>query len=164
MNGYAIAERSARNWEKRLHITTGALDAHTPADPGAPKGGIAQDLSYHISTLVPTITWEKLMSMKPHELPDDLQVVLRDDAMAPLAPAGVKVRFTTSRSATPGDAVLVRDASGALYFREYRARLGGAWEAHASNPAYPSLQSGEHGLQIVAVFNGIDTHWAALAR
>lgn len=104
------------------------------------------------------------MSMKPQELPAELQVVLRDDAMAPLAPAGVTVKFNTRRTAAPGDAVLLRDATGALYFREYRARLGGAWEAHATNPAYPSLASNEHGLEVLAVFIGIQTTWAALAR
>lgn len=104
------------------------------------------------------------MSMKPQELPAELQVVLRDDAMAPLAPAGVTVKFNRQRTAAPGDGVLVRDGEGALYFREYRARLGGAWEAHATNPAYPSLASDLHQLQVVAVFCGIDTNWAALAR
>lgn len=104
------------------------------------------------------------MSMEPQELPADLQVVLRDDAMAPLAPAGVTVKFNTQRTAAPGDAVLVRDGDGALYFREYRARLGGAWEAHATNPAYPSLASDQHQLQVVAVFCGINTTWSALKR
>lgn len=175
-SGYRqIEEDSARKIERAMRKPTHwmdtpqvdahpALDEKPPADPGAHQSGMDQVLSYRAATVAPTFSWEQLMLTKPEELPVELQVVLRDDAMAPLAPAGVTVKFTTSRSAAPGDAVLVRDQAGELYFREYRARLGGAWEAHATNRAYPSLQSAEHGLQVVAVFNGIETSWSALQR
>ena len=100
---------------------------------------------------------------RPQELPAEFHVVLPDDAMAPRAPAGVKVKFNRARTPLPGDAVLVAGPDGVAYFREYRLRVGG-WEAYATNPAYPSLLSDAHQLQVLAVFVGIDTSWAALAR
>lgn len=169
LNGYAIGERSARNWERKLKLHEFSLDKppalaeSTPAYVSAPYGGMAQNLSHLAQTVAPTVTWEQLMT-KPQELPAEFYVVLPDDAMAPRAPAGVKVKFNRDRAPQPGDAVLVLGPDGTPYFREYRLRVGGAWEAHASNPAYPSLQSDAHQLQVVAVFTGIDTSWAALAR
>ena len=102
--------------------------------------------------------------MKPQELPAEFHVVLPDDAMAPRAPAGVKVKLNRLQRPTPGDAVLVAGPDGQPYLREYWLRADGTWEAHATNPAYPSLQSDSHQLQVIAVFMGIDASWAALAR
>jgi hypothetical protein len=169
INGYAIGERSARNWERRLRLQQGALDKppalaeQPPPYIDATERGMAQNLSHLAQTVAPTLTWEQLMA-KPNELPAEFHVVLPDDAMAPRAPAGVKVKFKRDQQPAPGDAVLVQLGNGALYFREYRARVGGAWEAHATNPAYPSLASDHHQLVVLAVFSGIDTPWSALAR
>lgn len=102
--------------------------------------------------------------MKPTELPAEFHVVLLDDAMAPRAPAGVKVKFNRSKAPQPGDGVLVAGPDGEPYFREMRALVGGAWEAHATNPVFPSLRSDQHHLVVLAVFVGIDTPWSALAR
>lgn len=168
INGYSLGERSARNWERKLKLPEfsldklTALDEETPAYVSAPQGGKAQVLSHPPETVAPTVSWEQL-KMKPQELPAEFHAVLPDDAMAPRAPAGVKVKFNRSKSPQPGDAVLVAGPDGQPYFREYRLRVGG-WEAHATNPAYPSLLSDVHQLQVLAVFTGIDTSWAALAR
>jgi SOS-response transcriptional repressor LexA len=91
-------------------------------------------------------------------------VALPDDAMAPRAPAGTLVKFDSTRQANPGDGILVVASTGQIAFREYRLRLGGAWEGHATNPAYPSLLSTTDALKIIAVFIGIDSSWAALTR
>jgi hypothetical protein len=124
---------------------------------------VAQEISYPYLIVAPTLSWEQLMS-QPQELPPEFHLVLKDDAMAPRAGAGVKIKLRTGNAAQPGDAVLVRGVDGQLYFREYRALLGNAWEAHATNPAYPSLRSDAHHLEVMAVFIGIDTPWAALSR
>lgn len=133
-----------------------------PRDAGAPALQ-AHQLSHTTETFPPTITWEQL-AMPATLLPDEFQLVLIDDAMAPLAPAGVRVKFDRRRAPVPGDAVLLRDAAGRVHLREYRPRLDGTWEAHAANPAYPSLVSSTPALEVLGVFTGIDTSWAALAR
>ena len=125
---------------------------------------VAHELSPGYLTVAPTITWEFLMKSAPNDLPSEFYVVLVDDAMAPLAPAGTKVKLATGAPYTPGDAVLACDKTGALYLREYRALLGGDWSAHATNSAYPSLSASAHGLIVLAVLVGIETRWAALSR
>ena len=174
LSGYrTIEEETARDLERKagkpVHwmdspglAESPALYKGSPTEPGGPFGGMAQDLSHRRQTVAPTISWEQLMT-KPQELPAEFHAVLPDDAMAPRAPAGVKVKFNRERTPQPGDAVLVADHTGALYFREFRQRVDG-WEAYASNPAYPSLLSDAHQLPVLAVFVGIDTSWAALAR
>lgn len=174
LSGYrTIDEESAREIERALRKPLHwmdipqvdaypALEERTPAQLGAPQGGTAQKLSHPVETVAPTVSWEQLQ-MPREQLPVEFHVVLPNDAMAPRAPAGVKVKFNRSREPQPGDAVLVAGPDGEPYFREYRLRVGG-WEAHATNPAYPSLQSDAHQLQVLAVFVGIDTSWAALAR
>lgn len=174
LSGYrTIEEETARDIERKAGKPTHWMDTPglaespalykgSPTEPGGPIGGMAQDMSHRPQTVAPTVSWEQLMT-KPQELPAEFHVVLPDDAMAPRAPAGVKVKFNRERTPQPGDAVLVTGPGGALFFREYRLRVGG-WEAYATNPAYPSLQSDMHDLQVIAVFAGIDTSWAALAR
>lgn len=174
LSGYrSIDEDSAREIERAMRKPVHWMDAiqvdtHpvlnevTPSHLSSHRGGMAQVLSHPAVRVAPTVTWEQL-KMKPQELPAEFHAVLPDDAMAPRAPAGVKVKFNRLKSPQPGDAVLVAGPDGEPYFREYRLRLGG-WEAHATNPAYPSLQSDVHQLQVLAVFTGIDTSWAALAR
>lgn len=174
LSGYrTIEEETARDIERKAGKPIHWMDAPvlgeppalykgSPTEPGGALGGMAQDLSHRWQTVAPTVSWEQLM-MKPQELPAEFHVVLPDDAMAPRAPAGVKVKFNCQRTPQPGDAVLVAGPDGALYFREYRLRVGG-WEAYATNPAYPSLMSDIHKLQVLAVFVGIDSNWAALGR
>lgn len=175
LSGYrTIDEETAREIERLLHksrhwMDTPQADSHlvleenTPSHLSAHEWVKAQNLSHPIDTVAPTVQWEQL-KMTATDLPAEFHVVLPDDAMAPRAPAGVKVKFNRLRLPQPGDAVLVAGPDGEPYFREYRLRVGGAWEAHATNPAYPSLTSDLHQLQVLAVFVGIDTSWAALAR
>ncbi len=175
LSGYrTIDEESAREIEKLLHksrhwMDTPQTDSHPALEENPPsylsahQRVTAQNLSHPIDTVAPTVLWEQL-KMNAQDLPAEFHAVLPDDAMAPRAAAGVKVKFNRMRQPQPGDAVLVVGPDGEPYFREYRLRVGGAWEAHATNPAYPSLSSDLHQLQVLAVFVGIDTSWAALAR
>ena len=175
LSGYrTIEEDTARDLERKAGKPIHWMDVPglnespglykgSPTEPGGSPSGAAHDLSHLSQIVAPTVSWERL-KMQASDLPVEFHVVLPDDAMAPRAPAGVKVKFNRSLLPQPGDGVLVQQAQGAVYFREYRARVGTAWTAHATNPAYPSLQSDEHNLVVLAVFAGIDTTWASLAR
>lgn len=111
----------------------------------------------------PTIRWEELMRAAD-TLPGEFFVLLQDDAMAPKAGKGAKVQFDRGRQPEPGDAVLVKDRAGQVHFREFRLKRSAGWEAFAYNPAYPTLDSEEDGLEVVAVFSGISVGWAQLMR
>lgn len=127
-----------------------------------PNSGVAQPASqYSINLLPQTVAWEALM-LEP--LPAEFTTVLIDDAMAPFAPAGSVVKFRRQAHAEPGDAALVSDVNGAMYFREFRIARPGSWQAWAANPAYPTLEAEAHGLRVIAVFAGIDTTWAKLTQ
>ena len=85
-----------------------------------------------------------------------------DDAMAPRVRAGNECFFRTGLTPRPGAGVLVKDAAGAVHFREYREAAGGAWEAHATNPAYRTLHSQADGLRVIAVLRGVMRGWEEL--
>jgi DNA-binding transcriptional regulator YdaS (Cro superfamily) len=171
----AIREDSARRietnvgkperWmdEPRSPVKIGPLDRN-PSPTGVPSnaGPVAHKVSLQTAKVAPTITWEQLMRLDI--LPAEFHVVLPDDAMAPKAGAGTKVKFRLAEQAEAGDGVLVVDAQGGVYFRERHAGLHGQWEARATHPAHPSLHSQTHGLRVLAVFTGIDTPWSALMR
>lgn len=171
LKGYrSIEEDSARHIEQMLRKPERWMDVqHLDAKPAlvestpADAGGVAHKVSLPTETVAPTVPWEQL-KMNPRQLPAEFYVVLPDDSMAPVAPAGTKVKFDTRLKAMPGDAVLVAGPQGEPFFRELRALLGGAWEAHPSNKAYPVLHSEQHALVLLGVFVGIDRPWSALAR
>lgn len=93
--------------------------------------------------------------MTSDDLPGEFETELPDNAMAPEAPRGARCIFLRGVAPEPGDWVLLRDADGTLYCREYRALRGGQWRAHALNPAFLPLDSATHGLQVLAVFDGM---------
>lgn len=88
-------------------------------------------------------------------LPPTFRVAAVDDSMAPRVKAGEVVEFAVGEAPRPGDGVLVRDSTGALYFRIYRQRRPGAWEAHPVNDAFQALESERDGLSVVAVLVGV---------
>jgi phage repressor protein C with HTH and peptisase S24 domain len=90
-------------------------------------------------------------------LPDLFSVSLPDESMAPRARKGDVIRFGRHIDPRPGDGVLVQDAEGRWYFRLYRERRPGDWEAHAINPAYQSLDAQRDGLILLAVLVGIES-------
>lgn len=138
--------------------------ASTPTKEGAAlRVQVAQNLSYRPAILAPLYSWEQLVNNK-QDLPADFVTVLIDDAMAPKAPAGSRVRFKRDSKAMPGDAVLVVDSAGETYFRLFIGGLHGRWQAAPTNHVYPTLDATEHGLRILAVFAGIEGSWSQLAR
>lgn len=94
------------------------------------------------------------------DLPPTFKVVLQDNSMSPRAPAGTEVEFTRDLSPKPGDGVLVRDRDGNAYFREYRQRREGQWEAYAYNEAYRPLDAEHDELQVIAVLTGVSVRWS----
>lgn len=58
-----------------------------------------------------------------------------------------------------GDGVLVRDDDGNHFFRIYRERRPGHWEAAALNPAFQALNSERDGLHVLAVMTAVFQRW-----
>lgn len=88
-------------------------------------------------------------------LKPEFQTTAPDNAMAPDVPRGARIILITGVDPAPGDFVLVADASGAHYLREYKQLRAGHWQAHARNAAFLPLDSLRDGLRVLAVFDGI---------
>lgn len=91
-----------------------------------------------------------------NESPPVFCATVPDDAMAPRVRRGDVVRFTRGLQPRPGDGVLVVDEGGAWFFRLYRERRPGEWEAAALNEAYQAMDAGAHGLRVEAVLTVIE--------
>lgn len=91
LGGYSFGARSARGWEKRLGMPPRMLELPPP------ELGVAQVLSHIARDTPPPVVWGEIKNMD--SLPTEFEVELPDDAMAPKAPAGTKVRFR--RASTP---------------------------------------------------------------
>lgn len=158
---------SCRRIEEATGKPGGWLDVSHITSPGRgssafprKEGTMAQVMSPPFQKVAPTMTWDQLMSVDI--LPPEFYLALRDDAMAPRAATGSKVKFTRGSDAGPGDGVLVRAPDGMHHFRELRQTPTG-WQAFAYNPAFPSFDlDGEH--EVVAIFSGIDVRWSQLMR
>lgn len=131
-----------------------------PANPSSSEGDIAHPMSQMSFETVPSLSWEQLMSEDPKM--GTFSAAIPDDAMAPRVRAGTECFFKTGIPARPGAGVLVRDSGGHVYLREYREAAGGAWEAHATNPAYRTLHSQADGLRVIAVLRGVMRGWEEL--
>lgn len=139
--------------------TCASSEGETP-----PVHRVVQPLSLSPYDHPPLVRWEDLMSGQQERRPAVFRVALVDDAMAPTAPAGTLCTFEAGRVARVGDAVIVRDADGALHCRVYRQRVGGGFLAAPTHGAYSTLDSEAHGLAVVAVLTGISADWAQLTR
>lgn len=97
--------------------------------------------------------------MNKSDLPPLFRVAAPDDAMAPRVRAGQLVEFDRDAAPRPGDGVLVIDADGRPYFRVYRLRRPGHWEAQALNDAYSPLDSQRDQLQVAGVLTAVFARW-----
>lgn len=97
--------------------------------------------------------------MKRSDLPPVYRVAVPDDAMAPRVRAGQIVEFERDAPARPGDGVLVLDSDGRPYFRVFRERRPGHWQAHPMNDAYSPLDSIADGLEVVGVLTAVFARW-----
>jgi hypothetical protein len=117
-------------------------------------------VAHSVSDLRPIVqlqilTWGELMAA---DLSGRFGLFLRDDALAPEYPAGTTIRFDATRPPRPGWPVLVKDAAGAFYVRDYIEGAGGRWRAEARQRGYATLDSVADGLHLVGVMFGAD--WA----
>jgi hypothetical protein len=150
----AAAELFGRSLDE---LVLGAVNPPLTVPPfgGTQAGGsIAQQLSHPAAIIKPpTIAWGALMSSPA--LPELFCVTLPDDAMAPEFPKGCTVTFSTSEGPPrPRDAVLVRDGSGHLYFREFQQRTPSHFVAGATGGGLLPLDSQADGLEVVAICVG----------
>lgn len=117
-------------------------------------GGPAHDMSLARATLdLPTLTWETLMEA---DLSQPFELAVIDDALAPEIFRGCVARLDPNRGPVAGRPVLVRDAAGNHYLRDYQQGPGGSWQAVARQRGFAALDSRADDLTIVAVLKGID--------
>jgi transcriptional regulator with XRE-family HTH domain len=142
---------------QRVDADMPLLSRKTPSSEG-----VAQLLIQSARQTAPRLTWEQIQKMET--LPEEFELELVDDAMAGRAPKGSIITFKTADAPAAGEAFLVRDRRGEIYFRECRLKPGGGWIAYAYRPAFPTLDSDEDGLQVIAEFIGLRSSWSKLSR
>lgn len=133
----------APNWENAQHVSEGSASHR-----------LAQELSHPLRMIdPPTLPWETVL--KPSPLPPRFMLTVPDASMtcgdaSSLEPGDMAI-FETNRAPMAGRNVLVRDAIGAVYIREYRVRNAQAWTAVAKHSGFAPLESERDGLVILAV-------------
>lgn len=122
-----------------------------------PSGGAPlAELSSSPYNPIPTFVWgDELESVR-----GEFRIAAPDDAMAPRVRAQQMVVFSAGVDPRPGDGVLVVDAGGVQYFRQYQQRRPGHWQAVADNPAFQPLDSAQDGLRVLAVLIAVEARWA----
>lgn len=158
----AFGEKLARKIEDKLALPRGWLDLAGAEVPRIVQGvalaegsasALAQSMSQLNPILLPHITWES--AMRGDTLPELFALAVNDDALGSKLRAGTVVIWSTTKVPKVGSPVLVRDSSGCLHVRLLAEgdRLG-HYRAEARVQGYRTLDSVEHGLQILAVFHG----------
>lgn len=151
----AFGERAARSLGEKLEPSDPEIFLRPPALPHERGMPIQAHHMSHTRIDDPVLLhWEDLLN---DPLPELFSVRLPDEAMAPFARAGTLVRFRRASEGRQGACVLVRDASGNLYFRRIQQRTPSHWRAMPKNEAFGALDSISDGLVIVAVMTGMDT-------
>jgi hypothetical protein len=125
-------------------------DPHEPGNTPAPRVGDVEPVRYKVSP--PTVTWATLLQPLPAP---EFETVIDDQSMAPELPQGTRAIFSTELQPSPGDWALLAVDNAAVYVREYRIAQPGSWVAHALNPAFPSFDSRQSNLRVLAVFDGM---------
>jgi transcriptional regulator with XRE-family HTH domain len=148
---------------RALGVTAEELeDGRDPLDGGLAPGSSGQVDHYLSPTRVktlPLMTMEAILSAD--RLPDLFVIEMQDNSMAPKAPKGCQATMQPGNRPEYGNAALVQTATGRLFFRECRMNADGSWTAHALNPAFPSLHSEEHGLQVLALCRNVAVPWSS---
>lgn len=133
------------NWQNSQHLNEGAATR-----------GVAHEVSHLQRIVLPiAIEWESIMQGR---LPGQFVLATRDTALQPKFASGTRFIFDTARQPQAGDVVLVRDADGHHYIREYHLLRAGQWLAAATNQAYSPMQAPVDGITVVAV--AIGALWA----
>lgn len=173
----SVTEQAVSNWKR-----TGKVDKHNLAvlarlmrrdvawflvnrsrgEPPPQELHQAQTLSHVESMLsMTTLTWTQMMTTG-EILPDIFKLQIQTDEMAPRVSIGAWVQFSAALASQvrPGDGVLLRDSSGGIHFRIYKAARPGIWEAHAENRNYEPLISDRDGLSVLAVLIAVEERWS----
>lgn len=100
-----------------------------------------------------TLSWEFILSAAP--LPRRFRLAVPDDAMAPNAPRGTGLIFSTEATPKFGRGILVEDSTGQRYVRRYAQGPGGRWVAEPRNSAYLAIDSAD-GAKVLAVVVAIE--------
>ncbi len=95
---------------------------------------------------------ETILKEGLHALDVGLWVEVQDDSMVPEFNPGDLVRLERidGYAFKAGDRVLVREQGGDVLLREYRAITSKTFDAAPLNPAYGTLHSATHGLELLA--------------
>lgn len=122
---------------------------------------VAHGMSLQGLETVPSTTWEQLEMTTGDELPRTFRICIEDSSMAPRVKPGAWVHFNSREAGTvrPGDGVLVRDRTGRVHFRVYRAGRPGEFEAHAESEHFKPLESLRDGLAVLAVLTAVEERW-----
>jgi Peptidase S24-like len=148
-----IGDDIARHIEARLGLAMGWMDTPQVGERPGQWQTNPQNMEVLPVYNSPPVQWGDNLK---NDLPATFSAALPDDAMAPRARRGDVVRFQRGLDPRPGDGVLVQDSAGRWYFRLYRERKPGEWEAHPINDAYQPLDAARDGLQLLAVLVGIE--------
>jgi hypothetical protein len=132
----------------------GLHSVHSMLSPPKNRGALAHDMNPTAHDHPPLLTWEVIVN--GGVLPKRFRCEVPDDALWSPTEGGTArgtpvVFVTTDQPPVPGTGVLVEDKHGERYVRIYRQALSGAWLAAARNPNYLTLDSGKHGLRLLAV-------------
>lgn len=132
------------------HLSQVAPPVTEGVEPGLLGGVVAHGLSLSEETVEPPVLeWGDVMTGR---LPAEFKLRIDDDAMSPEFPPGTLVTFSTEAGEPRAlDGVLVCDQDRNVYFREYRIKRPGHWQAAPLNAGYDALDSIEHGLSVMAI-------------
>lgn len=131
-----------------------AEDGQVPLITTVPHPGEAQPLSHQSATLLPPVKWEEA-EMEGYQFPPVFMLAVNDDALAPKLRAGTVVVWSTQKEPKIGAPVLLKDREGKLFVRLMaEGDRPGHFRAEARIQGYRHLDSEEHGLTVLAAFDG----------
>ncbi len=158
----SFGEKAARKVEEAFGWLPGSLDDVNERTRPPLKSAVAHTMSLDEIQTVPSSTWEHIKMLKTGGLPRVFRLPVETVEMEPRVRRGAWVQFAShlADDAMPGDGVLVKDATGEMHFRVYKAGKPGTWEAHAANSNFEPLVSDRDGLQILAVLTAVEGRWS----
>lgn len=136
-------DEAQRVWDQRFPDPSEKWPREVPNE-------VSHRMSHLPATMIATTTWEAIM--EGTEIPELFMLALRDQSLGDELPKGTRLIWQRSRNAEPGDVVLVRDGDGEVYARlVHEGTRRGHFLAAPASPAFRTLDSHEHKLEILAV-------------
>jgi hypothetical protein len=167
------SQQTLKHWEARGMSQRGIVRACTlfGLSPEWLEKGLEPMLAHsmsHEADTVASFTWEELMQTE--DLPALFWVTLGDDAMAPRAPKGTKVRFRRAKArdfeldGQYGDAVLFLAPDLTHHVRLLGQDLSHGFQLRPTNSNYASFVGSMAGLELLGIMTAIETNWQQLDR